>query len=50
MEPQKAHQGMGEISFFGGVAIGHKTLKGVAVAFAGVGLHELQILLQKRMK
>jgi hypothetical protein len=25
----KAHKGMGEISLFGGVAIGHKTLKGV---------------------
>ena len=29
MEPQTAHKGMGEISLFGGVAIGHKTLKGI---------------------
>ena len=28
----------------------HNRLKGVAVAFAGVVLHVLQILLQKRMK
>ena len=34
MEHQKAHKGMGEISLFGGVAIGHKTLKGVQWVYA----------------
>ena len=34
MEPQTAHKGMGEISLFGGVAIGHKTLKGVQRVYA----------------
>ena len=34
MQPQKAQQGTGEISLFGGVAIGHKTLKGVQRVYA----------------
>ena len=32
--PQKARQGTGEISLFGGVAIGHKTHKGVQRVYA----------------
>ena len=34
LEPQRAQKGIGEISLFGGVAIGHKTLKGVQRVYA----------------